>query len=136
MKGSIPLLEYTHEFHLLLTMIMITSLEINSVERRQTGKYSRLLGTRKKKKIVPIVLSISLSFRNNTVLNMKHKQQPVPHRTPTFFDSEELSPKPNTMCCIRIKTASATLYAYRFYSCILRPNSQFLAAKKAYVTVL
>lgn len=49
MKGSVSLLEYTDEFHLLLTVIMITSLEINSMERRQPGKYSGLLGTRKKK---------------------------------------------------------------------------------------
>lgn len=33
------------------------------------------------------------------------------------------------MCCIWIKTASATVYAYRFHSWILPPKSQFLTAK-------
>lgn len=60
---------------------------------------------------------------------MKHKQQSVPSKNLTFLESEELSSKPNTMCCIWIKTASATVYAYRFHSWILPPKSQFLTAK-------
>lgn len=127
-QGSVFLLEYTDVCNLLLTVIMITSLERNSLEKRKSqGNRLRCWEQGQNNSTFNTCNLFVLPEQNN--FNYEAQTAVSSIKNLTFLESEWLSPKPNTMCCICIKTASATVYAYRFHSCIRPPKSQFLAAK-------
>lgn len=104
-------------------------------KKKKPGKHWQLLEIRGKKKTATSVHTVDLSFLNKTVLNMMHKWQSVPSRSSTFLESKELSPKPNTMCNIGIKTASATL-CLQILQLHTTANFSTSSSKKAYVTLL
>lgn len=104
-------------------------------KKKKPGKHWQLLEIRGKKKTATSVHTVNLSFLNKTVLNMMHKWQSVPSRSSTFLESKELSPKPNTMCNIGIKTASATL-CLQILQLHTTANFSTSSSKKAYVTLL
>lgn len=115
-RGSVFLLEYTDVCNLLLTVIMITSLERNTWKKERDREIDCVAGNRGETTI-SLVHTIYLSFQNKN-FNYEAQTAVSSIKNLTFLESEELSSKPNTMCCICIKTASATVYAYRFHSCI------------------